>query len=150
MGDVRRFLARVWSHSSNLMTGSLVVSLALTIGGWALDQALLIPLFFVVLLACFVIAAFRTWREADREARPYDAETWQHAQSLFAGLAEADREKLERLAIAKNLPLPDPGKLEQLGLVIRDPTTGSHQLHLEYAKIVPRLVKDWRARGSRP
>ena len=102
--------------------------------------------------ASFIVAIFLVWRDTYRQAHPYDEETFRSAQLLFDALTEEEKATFEQLAIEKIMPGNKVlNKLEGTAprFVKRDFTLGTYSISSDYSQIVPRLVKEWRAKTAK-
>jgi hypothetical protein len=95
----------------------------------------------------FILAIFLVWCDMFWEARPYEKETYRHAQNKFANLSDSGKMLLEEIAIAKSIPDTGPASQEiyRTGFLDRAFADASYSLKPDFAKIVPRLVREWRS-----
>lgn len=94
-------------------------------------------------LIAFVVSIFRVWRRAFHEARPYEVETFKHAEGIFIALSERQRKFLKDLSIVKSLQGFDGvWELADGPFVERHNTTGQLLISEDYKLIIPRLIKD--------
>ena len=101
---------------------------------------------FVLGFVAFVIASFLAWRDQYREAHPYSEERYQAARRKATNFTEDQWLAFERLAIEGSVPADQlPPTLEATAMIDRDYTTAHCSIKPDFALIIPRLIKEWRA-----
>jgi hypothetical protein len=107
-------------------------------------------IFGVLCLLAFFFACFCAWRDAHREARPYEEASFAHAKQTFDGLNESEKASLRRVVIEKSVAQePNSAKLERIGFCRRDTQSAHLSLHPDLAMILQRLVREWDSRSGR-
>ena len=119
MGEFQRFRALLWAHWEGYMTGSLAVALILALGGIFWQGLAYLSLFFVVLLACLLLAAYRVWRDEYHRFQERDQE---------AGVVET---KIREETAAKETALR-----QEIGSLV-----AQIQARTDYQSIIKRLAE---------
>lgn len=150
MGELRLFFAAIWQDWIALMSGLAGVILAAA-GASGFGQ---LPdwAFWLTAGICFLVAAFRVWREQFRTAHPYDEASFQHARKLFDGLPDGDKSMYVRLLVEKRVYLQgeDNRMLRRSGLIRHDPVTGDFYVSPDYESAGAALAKEWEHKQVRP
>lgn len=95
---------------------------------------------------CFVVASFRVWRKAHREAHPYEKERLELARDEFRALSEQDKTALKLLVIRGHADLPPENANLLESVFVERKDNGKCHLRPDYKPIATILVKEWEAK----
>ncbi len=137
MSELGEFFRRFYKHWLSSVGGTMAVIFAFIQdmrGGTSMP-------FWVSGAIALVIAAFLTWREAYREARPYGAETLEFVRRHWAEQTPESQANLRRLLVEKQIQADAEVDLVRCQFVTRS-FQGMYSIIPEFADPLARVARE--------